>query len=74
MKVKSCLENRTKVWIHRDAETNDLRICGEWQGHKKVFTLPETNKLFECVKNAIQAQFPNLTVNPWTDAKHGTLD
>lgn len=70
MTLKDC----DKIWIHRDEESNDLRICGEWMGGIKVFNVDETTKLFECVKDAIQAKFPHITVNPWSDATHGTLD
>ena len=67
------LENRKKIWIHR-TDCNELVICSNWGGGVKSFSKKDTSRIFECVKNAIQKEFPNMVINPWTDAPHGTME
>ena len=74
------IAERKKIWIHRLDGSNDLNICaicggGEiFCGDGKNFSVREAEELFEVIKNAIQSKYPNLVVNPWSDAKPGTLD
>ena len=70
------LTNRKKLWIHRDEDCNDLRVCGDWmcgEGPNK-FTYAEAEQLFELIRDTVQAKYPNIVVNPWSDAQPGTLD
>ena len=74
------LTERNKIWIHRWDGSNDLRICavcggGEvFLGDAKNFSVREAEELFELIRDAIQAKYPNMVVNPWSDAQAGTLD
>lgn len=70
------LTNRKEIWIQRNEETNSLTVAGEWYDTpaKTQFTKAEANEIFNCIKDAIQAKWPNMTVNSWIDAESGTLD
>lgn len=74
------LTERDKVWIHRSWASNGLYLCAAWNGlwnddkDKSNFSHEESKELFDLIKDAIQAKYPNITVNPWSNAEHGTLD
>lgn len=73
------LSERDKIWIHR-YETNSLHIYANWNGigdskrEKNNFSHSESEELFNLIKDAIQAKYPNIVINPWSNAEHGTLD
>ena len=70
------LTARKELWIQRNEETNSLIISAEWfdgpTDHN--LTRPEAKQLFTCIKEAINAKWPNMVLNPWSDAPAGTLD
>lgn len=72
------LTKRKNIWIQRDEDTNALTVSGAWFENytrdEPKMTRQEAKQLFACIKEAINAKFPNLTVNPWLDAPPGTLD
>ena len=74
----SRFEKRREIWIHRDESTNELKICSDWGGGiggtKNDFTKAEAKAIFNCVKTALEKLYPNVEINPWIDAKHGTID
>jgi len=67
---------RKKLWIEREDECNDLTISGEWGGGcgSEQLSKSEANELFEIIRDAIQAKYPNLVINPWSDGDPGTLN
>jgi hypothetical protein len=69
------MKNRKNIWIHRDDKC-DLKVCGEWQGGEgpEKFSKTEVNRVFKCIKEALEKEFPGVAINPWIDAKPGTLD
>lgn len=73
------LNEREKLWIQRNEDTNALTISGEWfdeygSDSEPMLSKLEANELFEIVKDTIKAKYPNIVINPWIDAPEGTLD
>ena len=74
--MSSKLTERKTIWIQRNEETNSLTVSAGWfdDPYEGKFTKAEAKELFECIKQAINAKWPNMEINPWSDAEHGTLD
>lgn len=70
------LSARKTLWIEREEVCNDLTISGVWGGGygPKHLSKAEANELFDLIKDAIQAKYPNLAINPWSDGNPGTLN
>ena len=72
------LTERKNIWIQRDEDTNALTVSGAWFDNytydEPKMTRREAKQLFDCIKEAINAKWPNLVINPWVGDEPGTLD
>ena len=61
------------IWIESTMQFNDLAVGTKWGGGG-FKNNSEKLRAFNAIKAALEKEFPDRVVNPWSDAPWGTPD